>query len=72
MRFGIATFGPPLGDNLFGPAPYLPVVALGVPPLGCDPLPAGSLNGQIALIERGICAFSQKVFNAQQVAQSPR
>ena len=66
LRYGTAAFGPPVRDTLFGPAPYLPVVALGVPPLACDPLPAGSLSGQVALIERGICPFSLKVFNAQQ------
>ena len=39
--------------------------------LGCSlagdasPFPAGSLTGKIALIERGICNFSEKVFNAQ-------
>ena len=39
--------------------------------LGCSlagdvsPFPAGSLTGEIALIERGICDFSEKVFNAQ-------
>ena len=39
--------------------------------LGCSlagdasPFPAGSLTGKIALIERGVCNFSEKVFNAQ-------
>ena len=39
--------------------------------LGCSlagdvsPFPAGSLTGKIALIERGICNFSEKVYNAQ-------
>jgi subtilisin family serine protease len=31
---------------------------------GCSPLPAGSLNGKIALIERGVCNFDVKVNNA--------
>jgi subtilisin family serine protease len=31
----------------------------------CDPLPAGSLTGKIALIRRGGCAFYVKAFNAQ-------
>ena len=30
-----------------------------------SPFPAGSLTGKIALIERGVCNFSEKVFNAQ-------
>jgi subtilisin family serine protease len=29
------------------------------------PFPAGSLTGKIALIERGVCNFSDKVYNAQ-------
>ena len=31
---------------------------------GCGNLPAGSLNGKVALIERGVCAFADKVNNA--------
>ncbi len=31
----------------------------------CSALPAGSLAGEIALISRGICAFSVKISNAQ-------
>ncbi|WP_310741083.1 S8 family serine peptidase [Ideonella aquatica] len=31
----------------------------------CNPLPAGSLTGQVALIRRGTCAFYIKAFNAQ-------
>ncbi|HEV8345027.1 MAG TPA: S8 family serine peptidase [Vicinamibacterales bacterium] len=31
----------------------------------CNPLPAGSLTGRIALIRRGTCSFNQKSFNAQ-------
>jgi hypothetical protein len=64
--YGTAAFGPPIKDTVFGPAPYLPIAALGVPSLACDPPPAGSLSGQVALIERGVCPFSLKVFNAQQ------
>ncbi|HEU5099764.1 MAG TPA: S8 family serine peptidase, partial [Roseiflexaceae bacterium] len=70
QRYGTAAFGPPIADAVFGPAPYLPVVALGVPPLACDPLPEGSLSGQVALIERGICPFSLKTYNAQQAGAS--
>jgi hypothetical protein len=32
---------------------------------GCAALPAGSLQGAIALIRRGTCSFYQKAFNAQ-------
>jgi len=31
----------------------------------CSPLPAGSLNGKVALIRRGTCSFYQKAFDAQ-------
>ena len=31
--------------------------------LGCDPFPAGSLSGKIVLVDRGMCAFSQKIRN---------
>lgn len=61
-----AAFGPSIEDAIFGPASYLPVQQTGSPSLACDPLPPGSLSGQIALIERGTCVFSIKVFNAQQ------
>ena len=30
-----------------------------------SPFPAGSLTGKVALIERGTCNLSEKVFNAQ-------
>jgi subtilisin family serine protease len=32
--------------------------------LGCDPFPAGSFTGSIALIQRGVCPFSDKINNA--------
>lgn len=33
--------------------------------LACDPLPAGSLEGHIALVSRGVCAFTLKANNIQ-------
>jgi subtilisin family serine protease len=33
--------------------------------IGCDPFPAGSMTGKIAVIDRGTCAVSQKAQNAQ-------
>ncbi len=33
---------------------------------GCGPWPAGTFMGKAALISRGTCDFSQKVFNAQE------
>jgi subtilisin family serine protease len=68
--FNRADFGPQIVDNVFGPAPYLPVATLDGTGLACDPLPAGSIGGQVALIERGICEFSLKVYNVQQAGAS--
>ena len=54
-------------DQHIGPALYVPsptaVVAGNAN--GCNPYPAGSLTGKIALIQRGVCEFGVKVFNAQ-------
>jgi len=72
LAVGSAQFGPALSGG-FGPAGYLPAqaVATNGSSLGCSlagdvsPFPAGSLTGRMALIERGVCTFSEKVFNAQ-------
>ena len=44
-------------------------VPLAIPATGlltaCTALPAGSLTGEIALVSRGVCAFSVKIRNAQ-------
>jgi subtilisin family serine protease len=47
-----------------GPAVYADVNALDGNNRGCNALPAGSLSGKIALIERGICTFIVKNDNA--------
>jgi len=57
-----------LGDGPFptgqtGPA--VDVTLLGNNGLACVGLPAGSLNGAFAIIERGTCTFADKVTNAQ-------
>jgi len=49
----------------FGPFPYADVAPIDGTGLACSVLPAGSLSGKIALIQRGICSFPQKVINAQ-------
>ncbi len=57
-----------------GPAPASPtisgqlvdVASIDTTGLTCDPLPAGSLSGKVALILRGTCTFSTKLNNAQQ------
>src|SRR5436305_1080382 len=46
-------------------APLADVANLDGTGLGCNPLPAGSLTGAIALIFRGTCTFEIKLNNAQ-------
>lgn len=67
IPLGLALFGAPL-DDLFGPTTYISVAEIegGAFRFACEQLPAGSLEGQIALIERGECPFANKVFFAQQ------
>jgi len=65
QRYRAAAFGPRLETGIWGPFPYTPVEAVSGSSLACEPLPTGSLSGQIALIERGTCQFSLKVLNAQ-------
>jgi subtilisin family serine protease len=74
MPFSGAQFGPQVTTTV-GPSVYIPAetvsTATSNKTLGCSlagdtsPFPAGSLTGKIALIERGTCNFSEKVFNAQ-------
>jgi len=58
-----------LGDGPFlsgaVTAPLRDVGAISTDPFGCAALPAGSLNGRFALIERNNCKFLLKVTNAQ-------
>lgn len=67
LPLGVAQFGASL-DVVFGPAPYISVTSIqgGAFRFACEPLPAGSLERQVALIERGECPFADKVFYAQQ------
>ena len=60
-----AEFGPEL--NTTGVTGEVQLVNDGVGTLtdACEALPAGSLSGKIALIDRGTCAFTVKVKNAQ-------
>ncbi len=46
-------------------APLADVTSAGDDGLLCAPLPAGSLAGKVALVERGNCTFLDKVNNAQ-------
>lgn len=60
-----STFGPAL--DTIGIASTLALVddGNGSPTDACDPLPAGSLAGLIAVIDRGSCEFGEKVLNAE-------
>jgi minor extracellular serine protease Vpr len=51
--------GPRPGSPLT--APLLDVAQVGSDGLACAPLPAGSLNGSIVLIQRGTCSFNVKI-----------
>jgi len=77
VPFGGAAFGP-TATSTVGPAGIVAAetIATAVTPasgktLGCSqtgdvsPFPAGSATGKIVLIERGVCNFSDKAFNAQ-------
>ncbi|NJL12991.1 MAG: hypothetical protein HC913_08355 [Microscillaceae bacterium] len=56
-----ASFGP-----LFLAGPISGAVVLAQPNLACEPFTnASSINGKIALVDRGECTFVQKVLNAQ-------
>ncbi|HVP47072.1 MAG TPA: S8 family serine peptidase [Bryobacteraceae bacterium] len=46
-------------------APLRDVGKISGDPLGCNAITTGSLDGAIALIERGTCTFENKVTNAQ-------
>jgi hypothetical protein len=63
--FGPAGFGPQLTAT--GVTGDVVLVNDGVAPTAdaCEPLVAGSLAGKVALVDRGLCAFTVKVKNAQ-------
>jgi subtilisin family serine protease len=67
---GLSNIGGTVGQNgaassvllgTLGPAVYADVNSLDGNNRGCAGLPAGSLSGKIALIERGNCGFATKV-----------
>jgi subtilisin family serine protease len=62
-------YGPATGAPTPPTSGSLPMARTGTPAANsdaCNPLPAGILAGQAALIRRGGCTFYQKAFNAQQ------
>ena len=63
--YGIAQFGPEAsGANFSGPV-VLVNDGTATPTFGCAASPAGAYAGQIALVDRGSCAFEIKVKNAE-------
>lgn len=65
-EFGTASFGPVATAANFTGALALANDGAGADPAdACEPLPAGSLSGKIAFINRGSCGFELKVLNAQ-------
>lgn len=60
----IVVYGEGSGLTSERTAPLLAAQALTGSSLACDAFPAGSLNGAIVLIERGLCNFSVKVDHA--------
>jgi minor extracellular serine protease Vpr len=64
--FGDGPQGNPALPPLSASAPVIDVGTLGNNGLACTALPAGSLSGAVALIERGLCVYSDKINYAQQ------
>ncbi len=64
IPFGLADFGPSLTAGTVVTHTYKPAPAGNT--LGCDPFAPGTFTGTAALIQRGTCNFSTKVYNAQQ------
>ncbi len=56
----------PFPPEIAGPLVDVDLIDGEAPGLLCDPLPAGSLLGAIALVQRGLCTFQTKVTNAAQ------
>jgi hypothetical protein len=62
---GDGEFGPTLTTTGISGDIVLVNDGVGTTSDACEAMPAGSLTGKIALIDRGICGFSVKVKNAQ-------
>lgn len=62
---GTATFGAPVSEDPIIAEAVLVDDEVGVPTDGCEEI-KNDINGKIAIIDRGICEFGLKVFNAEQ------
>ncbi|MBA2529401.1 MAG: S8 family serine peptidase, partial [Euzebyales bacterium] len=60
-----ATYGAAVGEFPPFPDPAQPYTLQDTDSIGCSAFPAGSLSGNVALIDRGSCTFSTKVLNAE-------
>ena len=67
-RIGAADFGPPLSSPGVSGSIILANDGVGTATDACQPIVNGAaINGNLALIDRGNCPFTQKVANAQAV-----
>lgn len=62
-----ASFGDCVGPDGYGGSPEIAMDISGeaTTTLACDSIPAMSLDGKVAIIDRGTCAFVDKLLNAQ-------
>ncbi len=65
LALGVAAFGNPLTAAGVTGDVALVNDGVGATADACEPIPAGSLAGKIALLDRGVCIFTVKVKNAQ-------
>ena len=67
MAFTTAMFGEALPSGYLYTYPFVSAQVISPTNFeGCDPWPAGTFTDKAALISRGACDFSQKVYNAQE------
>lgn len=63
--YGTASFGPAATSANFGGEVALANDGVGDTADACEALPAGSLSGKVAFVNRGTCGFEFKTVNAQ-------
>lgn len=71
LQFTHASLGPRLASGTSHSFPLVPAPALSPGnAMGCDPWPAHALNGQMLLVQRGLCTFRHKIEQAQDAGAS--